>query len=51
MKTKQQSPKQIDKEEGRRLLVMVQEALGQEPPPIPEEEALPDSLEAVPDSI
>ena len=42
---------QLDKEEGRRLLVMIQETLGQEPPPMPEEEILPDSVEAVPDSI
>lgn len=45
--------KEIDKEEGRKLLVMIQGAIGQEPPPveeIPEEEML-DTLQAVPDSV
>jgi hypothetical protein len=43
--------KEIDKEEGRRLLIMIQEALGQEPPDFDEApvEEMPDSLEAVPE--
>lgn len=46
--------KEIDKVEGRELLEMIQEALGQEPPPAPEEmpgEEGVDTLEAVPDTI
>ncbi|MCP4566633.1 MAG: hypothetical protein GY841_03520 [FCB group bacterium] len=42
--------KTIDKEEGADILVLIQEALGQEPI-LPEVEDIPDSLQAVPDSI
>lgn len=43
--------KEIDKEEGRQLLIMIQEALGQEPPDFEEAPAedMPDTVEAVPE--
>jgi len=44
--------KKIDKEEGRRLLEMIQKALGREPM-VPEsvpQEQMPDSATAIPDS-
>lgn len=46
------SDKEIDKDEGRHLLEMMQEALGQDPPEMMDspEEVLPDSMQAVPDS-
>jgi hypothetical protein len=45
--------KELDQEEGRRLLVLIQEALGQEPPAVEEDsgEEIPDSLQMAPDSV
>ena len=47
------SDQKLEKEEARELLVKIQKALGQEPPEYeePSEEQMPDSLEAVPDSV
>lgn len=46
--------KEIDKDEGRQLLEMIQEALGEEPSEMmetPDDEDLPDSMQVVPDSV